>query len=69
MQDKKYLINFKHEQSKIIERIEGLRQLILDSSMRQDRIIRLDENLDAMMYQINIGYQDKINSSEEIGNI
>lgn len=69
MQDRKFLINVKTEQSKITEKIEELRQLVLASSMRQDRILRMDDNLDAIMYQINIGYQDKINSYEEIGNI
>ena len=69
MQDRKFLINVKTEQSKITEKIEELRQLVLSSSIRQDRVLRLDENLDAIMYQINIGYQDKINSFEEIGNI
>jgi len=70
MQDKKPLINVKIEQSKILEKVEELRQLILFSSIRQDRVLRLDSQVENLMLNVYSYYADTINSAQqEIGNI
>lgn len=70
MQDKKPLLNVKVEQSKMLEKLEELRQLALTSSLRQDRIIRMDTQIDNVMLSIHTYYSDLINAAEhEVGNI
>jgi hypothetical protein len=67
--NKNPVINIKKEQSEIQQMIEELRQLILSSSIRSDRILRIDATLDVLSLNISNYYQDKINSIDEIGNI
>ena len=69
MDNKKSLINIKLEQSKILEESEKLRQLILACNLKQERIMKLDHNLDAIIYTISMAYDDKITEYEKIGNI
>jgi hypothetical protein len=54
----------------MLEQVERLRQLILTSSMRQDRILRLDSQIENIMMNIYSYYTDTINSAQqEVGNI
>ena len=69
-QDNKPLINVKLEQSKMLEKVEELRQLVLSSTLRQDRLLRLDEQIDRLMLNVHDYYADLINAAhKEIGNI
>lgn len=68
--NKKSLINIKIEQSKIQEKAEEFRQLILTSSLNQDRILKLDGALDSLIYNISIAYDDQITKGMTVvGNI
>lgn len=69
MQDKKSLIHIKSEQSKLLEEAEKLRQLILASNLKHERILKLDHTLDTIVYTISLAYDDKITEYERIGNI
>ena len=67
--DTKALINIKKEESAIREKVECLRQLILSSSMKQERILRLDQSLDGIIHNIGYGYTEKFTALTEVGNI
>jgi hypothetical protein len=70
MQDNKPLLNVKVEQSKMLEKVEELRQLVLSSTLRQDRILRLDAQIDKLMLNVHDYYSDLINAAHhEVGNI
>jgi hypothetical protein len=70
LQDKKPLIKVKVEQSKMLEKVEELRQLVLTSTLRQDRILRLDSQVDNVMLNIHNYYTDLISAAQqEVGNV
>jgi hypothetical protein len=70
LQDKKPLLNVKVEQSKMLEKVEELRQLVLTSTLRQDRILRLDSQVDNVMLNIHNYYTDLISAAQqEVGNV
>jgi hypothetical protein len=54
----------------MLEKLEELRQLVLTSALRQDRILRIDDQLDNVMLNIHSYYTDLINAAHhEVGNI
>jgi len=65
----KHLIQLRLEQSKVLEKIEQIRQLILTSSLQQHRVIRLNDSLDVLQYNIDAYYEEKAMTQNEIGNI
>lgn len=69
MQDSKHIINLRLEQSRILEKLEETRQLILTSSLPQNRVIRLNDRLDSMQFDVYGYYEEKALSQNEIGNI
>jgi hypothetical protein len=69
MTDKKPLINMKIEQSRILEEIERLKQFVLASSLRQDRILKLDSQIENIMFNVYSYYEDAITAQTEVGNI
>jgi hypothetical protein len=69
MQDNKNIINLRLEQSRVSEKIEELRQLILLSTLPQNKILRLNDTLDVMQINIDAGYEDKFMTQKNIGNI
>ena len=52
-------VNLKKEESEILERAESLRQLILSSSLKPDQILRVDTQLDGLIYNISQKYDSK----------
>ena len=53
-----------------MEEAEKLRQLILSSKMKQERILKFDAALDSIIYNIAVAYEDQItNSYQTVGNI
>jgi hypothetical protein len=68
--NRKNLINLKKEQSNLIEEAETFRQLILGSSyLKTDRILKIDAAIDAIVYNMSVAYDTKIEEYEKIGNI
>lgn len=68
--NRKSLINLKREQSILMEEAEKFRQLILSSSyLKSDRILKLDATIDAMVYNMSVAYDTKIEEYAKIGNI
>lgn len=68
---KKSLIQLKTEQSRILEKAEEFRQLILASSfLTQERILKSDAVLDSLIYNIAVAYEDIIQKGMNVvGNI
>ena len=62
-------VNLKKEESEILERAESLRQLILSSSLKPDQILRVDTQLDGLIYNISQKYDTKYQDFEKIGNV
>jgi hypothetical protein len=62
-------IGLKKEESQILERAESLRQLILSSSLKPDQILRIDTQLDGLIYNISQKYDTKYQDFEKIGNV
>ena len=62
-------VNLKKEESEILERAESLRQLILASSLKPDQILRVDYQLDGLIYNISQKYDTKYQDFEKIGNV
>ena len=60
-------VNLKKEESEILERAESLRQLILSSSLKPDQILRVDTQLDGLIYNISQKYDSKYDDFEKIG--
>jgi hypothetical protein len=70
LDNRKNLINLKKEQSTLIEEAETFRQLILGSSyLKSDRILKIDAAIDAIIYNLSVAYDTKIEEYEKIGNI
>ncbi len=63
------VINLKKEESEILEKAEALRQLILSSSLKPDQILRVDTQLDGLIFNISQKYDTKYDDFEKIGNI
>jgi hypothetical protein len=63
------IINLKKEESAILEKAEALRQLILSSSLKPDQILRVDTQLDGLIFNISQKYDSKYEDFEKIGNI
>jgi hypothetical protein len=54
----------------MLEKVEELRQLVLTSTLRQDRILRLDSQVDNVMLNIHNYYTDLISAAQqEVGNV
>ena len=68
-ENNKHIINLRLEQSKILEKLEQIRQLILTSSLPFNRINNLNNRLDGFTYDIYGYYDEKALSQNEIGNI
>ena len=62
-------ILLKKEESQILERAESLRQLILSSSLNPDQVLRVDTQLDGLIYNISQKYDTKYEEFEKVGNI
>ena len=62
-------VNLKKEESEILERAESLRQLILSSSLKPDQILRVDTQLDGLIYNISQKYDTKYDDFEKVGSI
>ena len=62
-------VNLKKEESQILERAESLRQLILSSSLKPDQILRVDYQLDGLIYNISQKYDTKYQDFEKVGNV
>ena len=62
-------VNLKKEESEILERAESLRQLILSSSLKPDQILRVDTQLDGLIYNISQKYDTKYQDFEKVGNV
>ena len=62
-------VNLKKEESEILERAESLRQLILSSSLKPDQVLRVDTQLDGLIYNISQKYDAKYEDFEKVGNI
>lgn len=69
MQDSKNIISLRLEQSRVSEKIEELRQLILLSTLPQTRILRLNDTLDIIQVNVDGGYEDKFMTQKNVGNI
>lgn len=70
LDNRKSLINLKKEQSILLEEAETFRQLILSSTyLKSDRILKIDATIDAIVYNLSVAYDTKINEYEKIGNI
>lgn len=66
--ENKHYISLRLEQSKILEKLEEIRQLILQSSINQSKIIRLNDSLDLMQFNIYAYYEEKATQATQIGN-
>ena len=67
---RKNLINLKKEQSILLEEGEKFRQLILSSVyLKPDKILKIDATIDAIIYNMSVAYDTKIEEYEKIGNI
>ena len=62
-------VNLKKEESEILERAESLRQLILSSSLKPDQILRVDTQLDGLIYNISQKYDTKYDDFEKVGSV
>ena len=69
MQDSKNIISLRLEQSRVSEKIEELRQLILLSTLPQTKILRLNDTLDMIQLNVDGGYEEKFIAQRNIGNI
>lgn len=70
LDNRKSLINLKKEQSILLEEAETFRQLILSSTyLKSDRILKIDATIDAIVYNLSVAYDTKVNEYEKIGNI
>lgn len=62
-------ILLKKEESQILEKAESLRQLILSSSLNPDQVLRVDTQLDGLIFNISQKYDTKYEDFEKIGNV
>lgn len=62
-------VGLKKEESQILERAESLRQLILSSSLKPDQVLRIDTQLDGLIYNISQKYDTKYQDFEKVGNV
>ena len=59
----------KKEESQIFEKAEGLRQLILSSSLKPSDITKLDAQLDGIIHNMAQKYDSKYEDLNKVGNV
>jgi hypothetical protein len=62
-------IGLKKEESEILEKAESLRQLVLSSSLKHEQILRIDTQLDGLIFNISQKYDTKYQDFERVGNV